>query len=162
MQQPEGFVSKGNETKVCLLKKALYGLKQSSRVWHQKVESELNKLGYCKSKHDPCIFTKMSNKSFNAVALHVDDFLLFSNDVNEKAALKKHLKSRFSIKDLGEAKCCLGLNIERSQGQIKINQQPFVTELLKKFNMQDSKPVSTPMETNFKLKNEINSNENRP
>ena len=31
MAQPEGFVKKGDEGKVCLLKKSLYGLKQSPR-----------------------------------------------------------------------------------------------------------------------------------
>lgn len=29
MKQPEGFVEKGKENKVCLLNKSLYGLKQS-------------------------------------------------------------------------------------------------------------------------------------
>ena len=31
MAQPEGFIKKGDEGKVCLLKKSLYGLKQSPR-----------------------------------------------------------------------------------------------------------------------------------
>jgi hypothetical protein len=31
MMQPEGFVKKGNEDKVCRLKKAIYGLKQAAR-----------------------------------------------------------------------------------------------------------------------------------
>lgn len=31
MEQPEGFVEKGKEGHVCLLKKAIYGLKQASR-----------------------------------------------------------------------------------------------------------------------------------
>ena len=31
MKQPEGYIQKGKENKVCLLKKSLYGLKQSPR-----------------------------------------------------------------------------------------------------------------------------------
>ena len=31
MEQPEGFIQKGLEDKVCLLKKSLYGLKQSPK-----------------------------------------------------------------------------------------------------------------------------------
>lgn len=38
MQQPRGFVQKGDETKVCHLKKAIYGLKQGSRSWNQKLD----------------------------------------------------------------------------------------------------------------------------
>jgi Reverse transcriptase (RNA-dependent DNA polymerase) len=35
MDQPEGFVKKGEEHKVCHLKKALYGLKQAGRQWYK-------------------------------------------------------------------------------------------------------------------------------
>lgn len=129
------------------------------RVWHQKVENELKELGYQKSKYDSCIFTKMQSNSFNVVALHVDDFLIFSNNNVEKFALKKHLMSKFSVKDLGEAKCCVGLNIERSNGKVKINQKSFIKELLKKYNMMECKPVSTPMEPNFKLSNDTSETE---
>ena len=31
MAQPEGFIERGSEDKMCLLKKSLYGLKQSLR-----------------------------------------------------------------------------------------------------------------------------------
>ena len=34
MQQPEGFVEKGNDNLVCRLKKSLYGLKQAPRQWY--------------------------------------------------------------------------------------------------------------------------------
>src|SRR6267154_5573930 len=34
MEQPQGFITPGTETKVCRLKKAIYGLKQASRAWN--------------------------------------------------------------------------------------------------------------------------------
>lgn len=161
MEQPEGFVNEKLSNKVCLLKKALYGLKQSPRVWHNKVEEDLNELGYKKSKYDSCMFTKIKSNSFNVVALHVDDFLVFSNNDVEKSKLKKHLMSKFSVKDLGEAKFFLGLNIEKNDGKVKVSQKTFILDLLKRFNMLDANPVSTPMECNVRLGLSKNEEENQ-
>ncbi|KAH9752645.1 hypothetical protein KPL71_014775 [Citrus sinensis] len=40
MAQPEGFIEKGSEDKVCLLKKSLYDLKQSPRQWFNMKDSK--------------------------------------------------------------------------------------------------------------------------
>ena len=39
MDQPEGFVEPGQESKVCKLTKSLYGLKQAPKQWHEKFDS---------------------------------------------------------------------------------------------------------------------------
>ena len=41
MDQPEGFVVKGQESKVCRLLKSLYGLKQAPKQWHEKFDRTL-------------------------------------------------------------------------------------------------------------------------
>jgi hypothetical protein len=46
MSQPEGFVKKGQEHKVCKLIKSLYGLKQSPRAWYEKLTKHLLKLNF--------------------------------------------------------------------------------------------------------------------
>ena len=46
MSQPEGFVVKGKEQKVCKLVKSLYGLKQAPRAWYEKLTEHLLKLNF--------------------------------------------------------------------------------------------------------------------
>lgn len=46
VEQPEGYVEKGSEDKVCKLVKALYGLKQASRAWYERVDEHFKKQGF--------------------------------------------------------------------------------------------------------------------
>ena len=43
IEQPTGFIVKGQEHKVCKLVKSLYGLKQAPKQWHEKYESVMIK-----------------------------------------------------------------------------------------------------------------------
>ena len=52
MTQPEGFIVKGQESKVWKLRKSLYGLKQSGRCWNQTMNSRLSKAGL--QRHSSC------------------------------------------------------------------------------------------------------------
>ncbi|GJV35247.1 retrovirus-related pol polyprotein from transposon TNT 1-94 [Tanacetum coccineum] len=44
VEQPEGYVSKGQEGKVLRLKKALYGLKQAPRAWNTRIDNMIDEL----------------------------------------------------------------------------------------------------------------------
>ena len=87
------------------------------------------------------------------VTIYVDDFLVFTNDEELKKKLKCYLNSRFKMKNIGEAKFCLGLQIthDRTNGKLFLDQQAYIKDVLKRFNMENSKPVATPMDSNVKL-----------
>ncbi|KMQ87254.1 integrase core, partial [Lasius niger] len=67
--------------------------------------------------------------------------------------LKKFLNKFFEIKDLGEVKHFLGLEIHqnKAKGEIKITQQKYIEWTLKKFRMEDCKPIGTSADLNVKL-----------
>ena len=46
IEQPNGYVVKGQEDKVLKLKKALYGLKQAPRAWNSRIDKYLKENGY--------------------------------------------------------------------------------------------------------------------
>lgn len=85
------------------------------------------------------------------VAVYVDDLLVASNDETSMMKLKNGLKSAFQIKDLGKAKYCLGIEIKQEDSEISLCQKRYIDELLKKFNMSNCNPQSTPASPTSKL-----------
>lgn len=150
MVQPVEF-AKG--TKVCKLKKALYGLKQASRLWNLKLDRALKEIGFRQMKLDPCVYVSLVGQKRTYLAIYVDDFMIFSNDVNMQNFLKSELHRRFKMNDIGESKYCVGLRItrDRKNGQLFLDQERHILDLLLKFNMADCKPISTPMDPNQRL-----------
>lgn len=154
MSQPEGFIDKTDAGKVCLLKKAMYGLKQASRVWNISVKNVLDKAGLMQSNFEPCIYYKIFNvECILIVALYVDDFLVFSNSDQMKSSIIEALSSHFKIKNLGQVRQFLGMNIiyDKVKNTISIDQKHYILELLKKFGLLESKSIATPMEKGLKL-----------
>lgn len=153
MRQPDGFIDKENKNKVCRLYKAIYGLKQASYVWNKRVDEVLLNFGLKKSKLEPCVYFSVKNNSFLIIGVYVDDFLLISNDKIKKQSLKAELEKHFKIKDLGPVKQILGINVTKDEktGEIKLDQKHYIESIMKRFNMEECKPVATPMEVKNKM-----------
>ncbi|GJU52058.1 zinc finger, CCHC-type containing protein [Tanacetum coccineum] len=128
MKQPVGFVMSGNEHKVVL----------SS--------------GFVLNQSDKCVYSKFDGSGKGVIiCLYVDDMLIFGTDQNQVDKTKKFLSSKFSMKDMGEVDVILGIKIKRENKGIVITQSHYIEEILKKFNCEDSSPVSTPMDPVEKL-----------
>jgi hypothetical protein len=55
MDQPDGFVTKGQEGMVCRLMKSLYGLKQAPKQWHEKFDQTLTSAGFVVNEANKCV-----------------------------------------------------------------------------------------------------------
>src|SRR3954466_12247937 len=82
--------------------------------------------------------------------------LIVGQDAQKIALLKKELGKSFAMKDLGQAKQILGMQItrDRKSGKIWLSQQRYIEKVLKKSYMDKSKPVGTPLANHFKLSSE--------
>lgn len=74
---------------------------------------------------DPCIYYDITDKSIVIIAIYVDDILIIWNDIQKRDQIKQELKTRFKMKDLGEASQMLGMRVKQKQeeGQILVNQE---------------------------------------
>lgn len=153
MEQPEMFVKKGEEDKVCRLRKPLYGLKQAGRAWYRKLNNYLSNLGLKNTEIDPCVYVNTKNNKLIILVIYVDDLLIAAEDIDTINDIKRSLSAKFKMRDLGHASHILGISVEREGpiGKIKLTQKKYVTDLLEKFGMSNSKSVSTPLNPNEKL-----------
>lgn len=92
--------------------KALYDLTYASRQWYRKFDNFIKKYGYSRSKYDSCVyFMNLPSDDYIYLLLYVDGILIASKHKVEVDKLKKMMKTEFKMKDLGEAKKTLGMNI---------------------------------------------------
>eukprot|EP00253_Pinus_taeda_P022893 PITA_22893 len=63
---------------------------------------------------------------------------------------KRDLASEFEMKDIGLMHYFLGLEVWQEEGHFFLGQGKYIVDILSRFHMQDCKPMSTPMITNWK------------
>ena len=142
MEQPEGFVKKGEEDKVCLLKKALYGLKQAPRAWYSRIDDHLLSLGFEKSLSEATLYVKHESNDILIVSLYVDDLLLTGNDAKLVEEFKQEMMKVFEMTDLGLMTFFLGMEIKQAEHEVFICQKKYAKEILKKFKLEECKEVN--------------------
>ena len=99
--------------------------------------------------HQMDIVTAFLNGDLLVIVLvYVDDLLLASNNMSEIMKLKEQFNHRVEMKDLGEARICLGLEIRRNREAhtLHLGQAQYAAKFLERYGIHESRPVATPME----------------
>ena len=77
--------------------------------------------------------------------MSVDDLIIAVDVISDMEAIKSDLCQRFHMMDLGKLNFCLGLSIIQGEGYLQLHQCQYVQEMLKKYGMEQSNTVSTPV-----------------
>ncbi|RVW25708.1 Retrovirus-related Pol polyprotein from transposon TNT 1-94 [Vitis vinifera] len=105
-----------------------------------------------KNQANHTLFVKKSHAGkMTILIVYVDDIILSRNDMEELQNLKKYLSEEFEVKDLGNLKYFLGMEVARSRKGIVVSQRKYILDLLKKTGMLGCKPIDTPMDSQKKL-----------
>lgn len=149
MEQPQGFITAGKETKVCRLLKAIYGLKQASRAWNLQFHGVLTELGFTRTYSDAGIYVYHSKSPSGPlyIILYVDDITIMGASLDAINKLKEDIARRYEITDLGEIESYLGMRItrDRSRKRLEIDQSNYLMGVLIRFNMADANAHNTPL-----------------
>ena len=140
-----------NKGKCWLLKKSLYGLRQSGYEWNKHLTRTLLSNGFTQGKADPCLFTKGEEKAI--ILVFVDDLAIFTRDEKSANEIVKMLKRNYKLRDLGEIKNYLGVEIKRHEKGLKIAQRSKILKLLKQYKMEECKGAIIPMNVEFQTEN---------
>jgi hypothetical protein len=87
------------------------------------------------------------------IIIHVDDLIILARNVSILKWLKSRLEDEFEMSDLGDLHYCLGVEFERDRANctITMSQSKYIEEVLKRFNMEECKPIGILLDMNSKL-----------
>ena len=153
VQQPKGHIVKGKEKCVYRLKKAMYGLKNAPKAFSDHFMNILSETGFKQSTKDSCLWYLRRGTHFVYYLFHVDDILVVSNHDTLRNACFNMLEKKLRIRDEGEVKKFLSIEIERrSDGSYSMSQSKYIERLAKRFCIDDmSRTVETPGQYGQKL-----------
>ncbi|GJU89945.1 putative ribonuclease H-like domain-containing protein [Tanacetum coccineum] len=145
--QPPGFEDPDFPDRVYKIEKALYRLHQAPRAWYETLSTYLLDNRFQRGKIDKTLFTRRDKGDILLIQVYVDDIIFGSTNKSLCTEIEKMMHKKFQMSSIGELTFFLGLQVKQKEDGIFINQDKYVTEILKKFGFTNVKTASTPMET---------------
>ncbi|GKA46970.1 retrovirus-related pol polyprotein from transposon TNT 1-94 [Tanacetum coccineum] len=119
---------------------------------------------------DNTLFTKKKSSNLIIVQIYVDEIIFGSTcqdmcdefakimhdefEMNMCDEFAKIMHDEFEMSMMGELNFFLGLQIKQMEDGILFNQSKYIKEMLKKFSLEESKPIKTPISSDTKLMND--------
>ena len=135
-------------------------MKQAGRVWNRTFAHTIKKkLGFNTIRSDAGVYVlhhhhkRGDSKTDMILILYVDDLLLLGEDLSKIEDVKRQLGKLYQMKDLGPASSYLGIQITRNRNTrvIWIDQQAYIENALKRFELQDANNTKTPLPAGIHL-----------
>jgi len=128
---------------------------QDAHDWAENLNKTFEGHGYYRSSTDPQICSKVIDNELTITSTWTDDILGASSTLEGELSAKTQLSSSYEIKDLGEAKLILEMQITRNtSGDITLFQQAYCKQMIEHFNIEEYAPASTLLPPGLILEND--------
>ena len=97
------------------------------------------------------MFIKKRGGKLTKVLVYVDDLIITGDDEAEMQRTRENFSVWLQMKELGQLKHFLGLEVDQREDGIFLCQQKYAKDLLLKYDMLNCKPTSAAMDTTVKL-----------
>jgi hypothetical protein len=91
------------------------------------------------------LFTLNHGTDFLLVQIYVDAIIFGSSSHTLVSRFQEIMESEFQMSMMGELTFFLGIQVKQTKQDTFVHQAKYTKDLMKKFNMAELKPVSTPM-----------------
>jgi hypothetical protein len=153
MEQPPYHEVADRSRYVVKLRKSLYGLKQAGRRWYDTLCASLARIGFRRSLADPAVFFIHVGNDVVILFIHVDDTTITGSSARLIEEFEQRIGKTFDITHLGPVSWLLGLGVtrDRAKGTLSISQETYINSIVRRFNLEDAKPASAPIDSNTRL-----------
>ena len=122
-----------------------------SRAWHDKIAEYLVTIDFHMVNVDHLLYVHRSETCIVVITIYVDDFIVAGDSDVEVENVKGLLKQKFEMKDLGELRYFLGIEVIRMPEGIWLSQNQYALDMLSKYGMDGCKPIFVLLDQNGKL-----------
>nr|CAN82044.1 hypothetical protein VITISV_020597 [Vitis vinifera] len=127
--------------------------------WMIAMQEELNQFerskGFLMGKIDTTLFIKTKENDTLLYQIYVDDIIFGATNISLYEEFSRCMHSEFEMTMIGELNFFIGLQIKQLKEGTFMNQAKYIKDLLKRFNMEETKTMKTLMISSIKLdKNE--------
>ncbi|WVZ84103.1 LOW QUALITY PROTEIN: hypothetical protein U9M48_031166 [Paspalum notatum var. saurae] len=124
---------------------------QAPRAWYERPRDFPIEKRFKIGRVDTTLFTKKTDNDLFVGQVSVDDIIFGSTNEEYCKEFGKMIAKEFEMSMIGELAFFLGFQIKQLKEGTFIYQEKYTRDLLKRFKMNDCKPIDTPMSTNTKL-----------
>jgi hypothetical protein len=120
-------------------------------AWYERLRDFLVSKGFKVGKVDTTLFTKKIEDDLFICQIYIDDVIFGSTNQKFCEEFGDMMSREFEMSMIVELSFLLGLQVRKTKDRTFICQSKYVNDLLKRFSIDNSKPIKTPMAMNAHL-----------